>query len=59
MYIKLPMYLLFIWRLDIMILIGENPLLGPLEGLGPENLDFFEPKWCSLHSLPFQGTKKS
>ncbi len=57
MYIKLPMYLFFIWHLIVM---GENPLLGPSEGVGPENLDFFwGPKWHLLCSLPFQGPKKT
>ncbi len=28
---------------DVMILLGLNPFLGPLEGVGPENLDFFGP----------------
>jgi hypothetical protein len=28
---------------DITILMQANPLLGSLEGLGPENLDFFGP----------------
>jgi hypothetical protein len=27
----------FIWFLDLMILMGANPLLGPLEGVGPWN----------------------
>ncbi len=36
MYIKLTIYLFFIWRLDFIILMGANPLLGPLEGVGPE-----------------------
>ncbi len=31
----------FIWRLDLMILMGANLLLGLLEGLDPENRDFF------------------
>ncbi len=31
------------------------PLLGPLEGVGPENFNFLGPKWHSLRSLPFQG----
>jgi hypothetical protein len=44
MYIKLPMYLFFIWRLDFMILMRENPLLGPLEAVGPENITFVGPK---------------
>ncbi len=26
-----------------MILMRENPLLGPLEGVGPEDQDFFGP----------------
>ncbi len=42
-----------------MILMGANPLFGPLVGVGPENLDFFVPKWHSLRSLPFQGPKDS
>jgi hypothetical protein len=45
MYIKLPMYLFLIWRLVLMILMGANPLLVPLEGVGPENLDFF---WAQM-----------
>jgi hypothetical protein len=56
MYIKLPMYgtCFVIWRLDLMILMPENPLPRPLE-VGPENLDFFGAKWHWLRSLPFQG----
>jgi hypothetical protein len=41
-YIKLPMYL-FIWRLDL-ILMGANPLVGPIEGVGPKTLDFLRPR---------------
>jgi hypothetical protein len=26
---------------EVTILMGTNPLLGPLEGVGPENRDFF------------------
>jgi hypothetical protein len=44
MYIKLPMYLLFTWRLELIILMVAHPLLGSLEGMGPENLEFFGPK---------------
>jgi hypothetical protein len=44
MYIKLPMYLFVIWRLDLLILMQAIPLLGPLEGGGRENLNFFRPK---------------
>ncbi len=28
---------------DVMILMRENPFRGPLEGVDPENLDFFGP----------------
>jgi hypothetical protein len=28
---------------DVMILIGENPFRGLLEGVGPENRDLFGP----------------
>jgi hypothetical protein len=53
MYIKLPMYL----ALGLLILMWENPLLWPLEGVGPENHDFFVPKCHSLCLLLFQGPK--
>jgi hypothetical protein len=33
----------FIWRLDLMILMGANPLQEKLEGVGPENREFFGP----------------
>ncbi len=42
-YRKLPMYQLFLWRLYLMVLRGATSLLGTLEGVGPENLDFFGP----------------
>jgi hypothetical protein len=48
----------FRWLLDLMILMGSNPLLRPLECVGPENLDFFGFKW-QIRSLLFQGPKKS
>jgi hypothetical protein len=51
--IKLPMYLFLIWRGDLMILIGANSLLCPLEG----NLEFFGSKRHLLRLLPFQGPK--
>ncbi len=38
-----------------MIFMEENPLRGPLEGVGPENLDFSRPKW---HKRPFRGPRK-
>jgi hypothetical protein len=47
-YIKLPMYQLFLCRLYLMVLRSATSLLGALEGVGPENLDFFGPKWHSL-----------
>jgi hypothetical protein len=28
---------------DVMILCGQHPFKGPLEGVGPENRDFFGP----------------
>ncbi len=40
-----------------MILMRENPLLGPLEGVGPENLDFFGPKWSRLSRCHFRAQK--
>jgi hypothetical protein len=33
----------------------SNLFLGPIEGVGPENLGFLGPKWHSLWSLPFRG----
>jgi hypothetical protein len=42
-YIKLPMYLLFIYRLYLMVVRRATSLLWALEGVGPENLDFFGP----------------
>jgi hypothetical protein len=34
-----------------MILMLANPLLRPLEGRGPENLNFFGPKWHFFRAL--------
>jgi hypothetical protein len=31
----------------VMVLRGATSLRGALEGVGPENLDFFGPKWHS------------
>jgi hypothetical protein len=48
-----------------MILMWENPLLGPLEGVGPENLDFtpryhFRTKKISIfRAHPFQQPLQS
>ncbi len=49
MYIKLPLYgtLLFYMAIGLNDFDGENPLLGPLEGVGPENRDI-------LGATPFQ-----
>ncbi len=44
-YIKLPMYMLFLWRLYSMVLRTATSLLEALEGVGPENLSL----------VPFQG----
>jgi hypothetical protein len=44
MYIKLPMFLFFIWRLDLdLIFMRANPFQETLEGVDPENRDFVEP----------------
>ncbi len=51
-YIKLPIYCFFIWHMGFMILMWENPLLGPLEGVGPENLDFFGNEGRECHFGP-------
>ncbi len=42
-YIKLPIYQLFLWRLYLKVLRGATSLRGALEGVGPENRDFFGP----------------
>jgi hypothetical protein len=43
-YIKLPMYLFFIWHLDLMVLMRANPLLRPLEWVGLEIKTFLGPE---------------
>jgi hypothetical protein len=55
-YIKLPMYQLFLWRLYLMVLRSATSLLGALEGVGPENLDFFGPKWL-LKTIMYRAIK--
>jgi len=52
LYIKLPMYLFFHMALGLNDFDGGNPFRGPLEGLGPKNLDFFGPKWHSRAAMP-------
>jgi hypothetical protein len=58
MYLKLLLYLFFIWRLDLMILLRANPLLGPLEGVDPENLDFLRLKMALALLAAISGPKK-
>jgi hypothetical protein len=41
----------------VMILRGATSLLGALEGVGPENFDFFGPKWHSLRLCHFRAQK--
>jgi hypothetical protein len=58
MYKKLQIYLFFKWRLDLTILMRANPLLGPLEGVGPENIDFLSPngtKFACCHIRAQKG----
>jgi hypothetical protein len=43
------MYQLFLWRLYLMVLRGATSLLGALEGVGPENLDFFSGLWIRIN----------
>ncbi len=45
--------------LGLMILMGANPLLGPLEGVGPENLDFFGPNGIRYACGHFRAQKVS
>jgi len=40
---KLPMYLFFYIALEEVILMRANKFLGPVEGMGPETLDFCGP----------------
>ncbi len=40
-----------------MIFIRASPLLGPLEGVGPENLDFFGPTPSNGFQNGFAGIK--
>jgi hypothetical protein len=60
---------LFLWRLYLMVLRGATSLLGALEGVGPENLDFFGPtpssaprndvaplKTITFHAIKTTGT---
>jgi hypothetical protein len=34
---------------------GENLTLGPLEGMGPENLDFFGPFFVPIKIITFRA----
>jgi hypothetical protein len=58
MYINYQCTCFLKWRLDLLILMGANTLLGTLEGVGPKNLDSFGPKSHSLRFLSFLGPKK-
>ncbi len=56
-YIKLPMYLLFIWGL---VLSGFEGGLSITRGIlvgAPKNLNFFGPKWYSLRTCHFRAQK--
>jgi hypothetical protein len=49
------MYLFFIWRLDLMILMGANSLLGPLNGMDtPMALVMDFPASKSLRTAPYK-----
>jgi hypothetical protein len=52
-YIKLPMYLFF--YMDLMILMGTSPLLGPLEGVGHRN-GFSPVKIITFRAILTTGT---
>jgi hypothetical protein len=52
MYVKLPMHLFFLYGAWIQLLRwGKNPLLGSLEGVGPEN-------WAQVALVAISGPKK-
>ncbi len=57
MYIKLPTYLFFNCRLDLMIVVQANPLLRPLEGMGPEILIFLGPNGTPFAPCHFRAKK--
>ncbi len=44
---------------DLMIFMGENPLREPLEGVGPENREFFGPLFGNERSECDLDPKKS
>jgi hypothetical protein len=48
------MYLFFIGHLDLINSMGENPLLGPLEGLGSANPDFLGPNGTGMKEVLFE-----
>jgi hypothetical protein len=52
------MYQLFLWRLYLMVMRGATSLLGALEGVGPENRDFFGP-WNSTSEASAIWVQKS
>jgi hypothetical protein len=52
-------HLFFLWRHDLMILMRENPLLWPLEGVDPENHDFLGPNGIHFARCHFRAQKVS
>ncbi len=56
MYIKLPITC-FLYGLDLMISMQENPLLWPLEGVSPENLVFLGPNGTQFANCNFRAQK--
>ncbi len=59
MYIKLPMYLFFIWRMDLLwFWCGQINYAGHWKGWALKSR-FFGPKWPLLRFLSVLGAKKS
>jgi hypothetical protein len=54
--IKLPVVFMARYRY-VMILMRANPLLGPLEGVSPENLDFLGPNGTCFACCHFRAHK--
>jgi hypothetical protein len=47
---------LYFGGLDFTILMGENSLLGPLDGVGLEKLDFFGPEMALTSQVAISGS---
>jgi hypothetical protein len=56
---ELTIDLLVYMARDVMILMGENPFRGLLEGVGPENEDFWALKWQRAKRVPFSAVSFS